>query len=149
MPVDLPVGDHALFLWMAVATHAIIGYTLGTLLADEPAWGLLGAIFPDVDLLFPLTWEAPLVHRGLTHTPLAALVVTLLAARWNRAAGIAVGAGYASHLLLDTTTPAGIPLFFPLSSAGTGLPLGGHSGAATLLLWTGCFGALYWWHRLR
>lgn len=147
MPVDLPVGDHAIFLWTAVATHAIVGYALGEILFDEPAWGLLGGVAADVDLLFPLVWQPPLVHRGITHTPLAALLITLAVARWRRSAGLAVGAGYVSHLAIDATTPAGVPLLYPLSTARVGAELGGHSPIPTALIWGGCLAGLYWHRR--
>ncbi|SFR98998.1 inner membrane protein [Halomicrobium zhouii] len=145
MPVDLPVGDHAAFLWMAVATHALVGYTLGKVLVDEPAWGLLGGVAADLDLLFPLAWQPPLVHRGVTHTVLAAALLTLLVARWRRSAGLAVGTAYASQLAIDATTPAGIPLLYPITTARVGVELGGHSRSATVLLWAGCLAALYRW----
>lgn len=147
MPLDLPVGDHALFLWTAVATHALVGYTLGALLVDEPVWGLFGGVAADVDLLFPLALEWPLVHRGVTHTALAAVVLATLTSRWRRRAGVAVGVGYASQLALDATTPAGVPLFYPLSVARVGVDLGGHSRIATVLLWSGCLAVLYWRRR--
>ena len=143
MPVDIPVGDHALFLWMAAATHALVGYTLGRVLVDEPAWGLVGAVVADVDLFFPLAWQPPLVHRGITHTALAAVLLAVLVARWNRAAGAAVGVGYASHLVIDATTPAGVPLLYPLSTARVGVTFGGHSRIATALIWGGCLAVLY------
>jgi inner membrane protein len=147
VPVDLPVGDHAAFLWMAVATHALVGYTLGKVLLDESAWGLLGGVAADVDLLFPLAWQPPLVHRGITHTALAAVLLAVLAARWRRSAGLAVGTAYASHLAIDATTPAGVALFYPLSTVRVDLALGGHSGTATVLLWIACLTALYWHRR--
>jgi len=50
----------------------------------------------------------------------------------------ALGAGYASQLLIDATTPQGIPLLFPLPSAHVSLNPGGHAPAATALLLAGC-----------
>lgn len=149
MLVELPVGDYAAFLWMAVATHALVGYTLGRVLFDEPAWGVLGAVVADVDLFFPLAWQPALVHRGITHTALAAVLLAVLVARGNRAAGVAVGVAYASHLLIDATTPAGVPLFYPVSSARFGVSIGGHSRVATLVLWAGCLALLYQRRRRR
>lgn len=147
MPVDLPVGDHALFLWTAVATHALVGYALGEILVDEPAWGLLGGVAADVDLLFSLAWQPPLVHRGITHTALAAVLLAVAVARWRRSAGLAIGAGYVSHLAIDAATPAGVPLLYPFSSTRVGVELGGHSPTATVLLWSGCLASLYWHRR--
>jgi len=145
VPVGLPVGDHVAFLWMAVATHALVGYTLGKVLVDEPAWGLLGGVAADIDLLFPLAWQPPLVHRGITHTALAAALLTFLVARWRRSAGLAVGVAYASQLAIDATTPAAVPLLYPITTTRVGVELGGHSWPATVLLWAGCLAALSRW----
>lgn len=139
----LPVGDHALFLWTAVATHALVGYTLGATLLDAPWAGLVGGTVADVDLLFPLAWGTPFVHRGLTHTALVGALLALAVARWRRSAGLAVGVGYASQLVIDATTPMGVPLLYPLSDARVGVALGGHSEPVTALIWVVCLGALY------
>lgn len=138
---------HAGFLVAAVCTHAVVGYTLGASLFGAPRAGLVGGVVADVDLLFPAAWGAPFVHRGITHTALAAgVAVALAASRGRRTAG-AVGAGYASQLLIDATTPKGIPLAYPLSVGSVGVPLGGHSPAVTAVLWACCLALL--WHRRR
>lgn len=147
MPLQLPVGDHALFLWTAVATHALVGYALGGILFDEPGWGLVAGVAADADLLFPLAWTWPLVHRGVTHTALVAALLAVLVGGRNRAAGLAVGVAYASHLAIDATTPAGVPLLYPLSTVRVGVALGGHSTPATALIWVVCLAALYAWRR--
>jgi inner membrane protein len=64
------------------------------------------------------------------------------AAHARRTAG-ALGAGYALHLLVDATTPQGIPLLFPFSTTHVGVTLGGHSGPVTAVLWVGCLGLLW------
>jgi len=147
VPVDLPVGDHAAFLWMAVATHALVGYTLGKVLLDESAWGLLGGVAADVDLLFPLAWQPPLVHRGITHTALAAVLPrrpgrTLAAVRWP---GRRYRLRLAPRHRRDDAGRRGAVL--SLSTVRVDLALGGHSGTATVLLWIACLTALYWHRR--
>ncbi len=149
MPVELPVGDHVAFLWAAVATHALVGAALGAALRDEPGWGLVGGVVADVDLLFPAVWTAPLVHRGITHTLLAGGLLAAAVAYRDRSAGVAVAAGYASHLAIDATTPMGVPLLFPLLTAHLGVVLGGHSDAATVLLWAASLAVLSRWRRRR
>lgn len=135
--------ERAGFLAVAIATHAIVGYVLGARFFGQPRAGTVGAVVTDVDLLFPAAWGAPLVHRGITHTLLAAgIVVAIAAIRSNSVAG-AVGSGYASHLLIDATTPKGVPLAYPLSSGSFAVPLGGHSPPVTVFLWGLCFAVLW------
>lgn len=139
-------GSHFLFLAAAIGTHALAGYTLGAALFDAPRAGLLGGIAADFDLLFPAAWEHPLVHRGITHTALALGVTVAVAAARGRSVAGGVGVGYASQLLIDATTPMGIPLAYPLVTTHVGITLNGHSPAATAVLWTCCLGWL-WWHQ--
>lgn len=134
--VEYP-GGHATFLLAAIATHALIGYTVGEALFARPAGGTAAAIVPDADLLLPaLPW--PLVHRGLTHTVLAAAVAIAVAARYDRRLAGAVGAGYLSHLLIDATTAAGVPLAYPLVAGRVGVPGQAHAPTATLAIWAAC-----------
>jgi len=138
---------HAGFLVAAVATHALVGYTLGAVAFDDPRAGLVGGVFADIDLLVPAAWGGPFVHRGLTHSLLAAVFVTALAAARGRRTAGGVGVGYASHLLVDATTPMGVPVASPLSTTHVGLDLGGHSPPATAFLWVCCLAVL--WQRER
>lgn len=147
VPVDLPIGNHVAFLWVAVATHALVGATLGAVLFDRPLAGLVGGVVADLDLLFPAAWGAPFVHRGITHTALAAAAVATVASRWDRDTGVSAGTGYASHLAIDATTATGVPLLVPLTGVRFGPALGGHSGAVTAVVWVCCFAALFLWRR--
>ncbi|MFC6826645.1 metal-dependent hydrolase [Halopelagius fulvigenes] len=135
--------SHLGYLAAAIATHALVGYTLGTLAFDAPRAGVIGGVVADIDLLLPLAWEFPLTHRGLTHTALVVGAAVAVAATRSRAAAGGVGVGYASHLLIDSTTPMGVPLFYPLSTAHVGVPVGGHSRPATAVLWLCCLAALW------
>jgi inner membrane protein len=140
--VPLPVlvasylGSHALFIGVALATHALLGYTLGRIAFGRPGAGLLAGVAPDVDLLVPAAWGPPLAHRGVTHSALAlgVAVAIALAATDHSTAG-AVAIAYLSHLLVDATTPMGVPLASPLATEYVGIALGGHSVAGTVLLW--------------
>lgn len=136
-------GGHAVFLAAALSTHALVGYTLGAVVFDAPGAGAVGGVLADVDLLLPAAWGEPFVHRGLTHSALAAGVATALAAAHARRTAGAVGVGYASQLLLDATTPQGIPIAYPLSTAHVGAALGGHSGHVTAVLWACCLYVLW------
>ncbi len=135
-------GGHAGFLVVATCTHALVGYTLGSYLFERGWAGLLAAVVADVDLLVPAAWGLPLAHRGITHSALAVAVAVAVATRRDRLTAGAVGVGYASQLLIDATTPMGIPLAYPLSSAFVGVTLHGHSPNATALLWLCCLGLL-------
>lgn len=138
----LLIGGNVDFLAVAVATHALVGYALGAVLFDAPRAGLLGGVLADVDLLVPAAWGAPLAHRGITHSAVAAGVAVAVALAAGRCAAGGVGAGYLSHLLIDATTPRGIPLAAPFAPASYGVTLGGHSPTATAAIWACCLAAL-------
>ncbi|PSP81574.1 metal-dependent hydrolase [Halobacteriales archaeon QS_1_68_20] len=135
-------GSYALFLAAAISTHALVGYTLGSALYDAPRAGLLGGVVADADFLLPATLEWPLVHRGITHSAVAVGVLAAVVAARSRATGGALGAGYVSHLVIDATTPMGIPLAYPVVTERIGVSLGGHSPTATAVLWACCLGWL-------
>lgn len=136
-------GGRVAFLAAAVATHALVGYTLGDRLYDAPLAGLVGGVAPDADFLFPAAWSFPLVHRGITHAALAVFVAAAVAtAATDRRTGGAVAAGYAAHVAVDATTPKGVPALYPVDGASYGVVLSGHSPAATALLWTVCLATL-------
>lgn len=137
------LNGHVGYIVMAVCTHALVGYTFGTALFDEPKAGLLGGVVADVDLLFPAAWSAPFVHRGITHTALAGGVAVAIAWQRNRRTAGAVGIGYTSQLVIDATTPKGILLAYPVSTESVVVPLSGHSRPVTLILWTVCLGVLW------
>jgi hypothetical protein len=113
--------------------HALAGAAAGWGLVGRPSrsgmdayrtvWrqGLLFAALgmaPDLDLLLPVE------HRTLSHSLTAAVVVGLAATMlsWRGRFGLAAGAAYATHLLLDwlgsdTTPPIGIMALWPFSHA--------------------------------
>jgi len=91
----------------------------------------LGALLPDIDHKnSSVSHQAPLVsffvrlfftHRGFLHSPLCMLLLTAACYVVAKAVGSEIGywigegvvIGYASHLLLDSLNPTGIPLFYP------------------------------------
>ncbi len=87
-------------------------------------------ILPDLDFLVGFVLGRPgMLHRGVSHTVLAAVVFGLVAGvfvwwRWRERfvpAAVAFGAAYASHLLLDWLTidsrpPAGGQFLWPFSA---------------------------------
>jgi inner membrane protein len=119
--------------------HALAGAALyagltprDATLGDWRPWALaaLAGVAADLDFLPGLLVGDPSrYHHGATHSLLAALVFTLLAARLaspflgppGRRTAI-LGAAYLSHLALDwvtvdRTVPRGIPLLWPASGA--------------------------------
>lgn len=140
--VDYP-GGATVFLLVAIATHGVIGYTLGRLLFERPVAGALGGVLPDGDFLFPAVLGPPFVHRGLTHTLLVAGLVIAVVARFDGRVAASTGAGYLSHLFVDATTPAGIPLAYPLTTEHVGIVLHAHAPEASVAIWTACLLLLF------
>lgn len=145
---ELP-GGHAAFLAVALATHALVGYTLGRIAVDRPWVGLVGGVLADLDLLVPRSLGWPWAHRSVTHTALAGILVVALAyAVWRRRdVAVALGQGYASQLTIDLTTEQGIALLYPLSATHISVFEGGHSAGATAVLWAACLGVLWLYGR--
>lgn len=138
--------EHLLVLIIAVLTHGIVGYALVRAFTDvNPTLGFILGIAPDLDFFFPVAWEAPFVHRGITHTTLFIIAIVAIVGLWRSqkrlelASGLAVG----SHLVIDSWSPMGVPWLFPFGVGISGdLPVHGPTG--TLILWTLSAGLLVW-----
>ena len=120
----MKAGTHII---AGVMAGYIVGATAGLPLLESGALGAVGgvaAMLPDIDhphsairrktgVLGTLAafW---MKHRGITHS-IAALAVVwgVMLFIGQPLIGAAVVGGYASHLLLDGCTPAGVPLFWP------------------------------------
>jgi inner membrane protein len=142
---------YAVYLLVAFATHAFVGYVLAATLTDaRPAIGAVVGLAPDADFLFPAEFGFPFVHRGITHTPLLAAACLLVgyALDADRDVLAAVGLAYGSHLCIDSLTPKGIMWLYPLSETAFSTAIGGHSALPTAVLWA-LFGGLYVTYRRR
>lgn len=66
-------------------------------------------------------------HRGMFHTIIFGLIVSVVLFLANQSAGLGFFVGYLSHLLLDLFTLQGIMLFYPFSKkrVGFGVKSGG------------------------
>lgn len=66
-------------------------------------------------------------HRGMVHSLIFGLIISLLIAWLSRWAGFAFFVGFASHLFLDSLTKSGVAIFWPLSKKrfGFGIKSGG------------------------
>lgn len=120
---------------MMARSHVIVG--LASWIAAAPALHLpvidplglaivvLGSLLPDID--HPKSWvgqrtrpvstaiASALGHRGVTHSAIAAVGLTmlLLHAGYERGAVAALTIGYLSHLAADMLTPRGLRLAWP------------------------------------
>ncbi|WP_222918910.1 metal-dependent hydrolase [Natrinema sp. SYSU A 869] len=148
-------GGRILFLTVAFATHAAVGIALARGFTGvgprTGAWmGIVFALLPDADFLFPADWGWPFVHRGITHSPLFALVVVAgvyavavgtAGVRRARATALAAALAISSHLLIDALSPMGIQWLFPVRTTWSpGLDV--HGVIATTVLWSVSLGIL-------
>jgi len=101
---------------MIAFTHLFFALCIAYILRLPRTPVLIASILPDIDIL--LNQEFPLSHRGIVHTPVfmfASMFVIYFMYR-NSNASLGFGAGFLSHLFLDTINPTGIAWFYPISS---------------------------------
>ena len=92
-------------------------------------WLLIGTLIVDIDssksrvgrawYFRPLQWFTK--HRGLFHTLLFGLLISLVLYVFSDIASFGFFLGYFFHLLLDCFSPAGVKLFWPLYDKKIGL----------------------------
>jgi len=81
---------------------------------------LLGAFLPDIDSAASFIGKRLKIvgwlfsHRGIFHSLLMLIPLTLMIAVFNFLAGVAFAIGYGSHLLIDMLNLSGVRLFYPL-----------------------------------
>lgn len=90
--------------------------------------GVLGAIAPDWDIILGIK------HRTITHSFLALCVSTLIVILCNFNVGLVWGISYLTHLILDSFTKMGVPLFYPVKKKYYGFKLIKTGGAEDLFL---------------
>lgn len=84
---------------------------------------VLGAVIVDIDIKnskagrywFLRPFQFFTKHRGMVHSLVFGILVSLLIAWISRWAGFGFFAGYFSHLFLDSLTKSGVAIFWPLS----------------------------------
>ena len=98
---------------MKAPTHVMFGLLAGSYMGATSALPLvIGSLLPDIDhprstlgKFLPIGYL--IKHRTITHSILAAAIIWWIHP-W-------VGVGYASHLLLDSLNPMGVPFLYPVS----------------------------------
>lgn len=108
--LDVPTGS----IWR-IASPVLAGVAVWLRVAKPWPWAEW-AVWVCLGLAVAGRWvvHAALGHRGPLHSLLACLLLWALASAWaGEVRGAAMAAGYASHLLLDALTPAGVPLAWP------------------------------------
>lgn len=135
MLIGAAAGLGAAYLLQAPAPLELMAVATFTALLpdiDHPQ-GTLRRKIPLVDDLL-LFW---LPHRGITHTVAALALVSLVAfllyhqALISLPIAVAIGAGYASHLLADMMTISGLKVAWPLSDKTLHLWPGLRTGGIT------------------
>ncbi|MFA5061073.1 MAG: metal-dependent hydrolase [Candidatus Pacearchaeota archaeon] len=96
---------------------------------------ILGALIVDIDIKnskvgrhwFLRPFQFFTKHRGMVHSLVFGILISLFIAWIGQWAGFGFFAGYFSHLFLDSLTRSGVALFWPLSSKrfGFGIKSGG------------------------
>lgn len=125
----------------------------------DPAYiGLViaGSLLPDID--HPKSWlgrrtrpvsttiAAAFGHRGITHSAIAIITMTLLLlhAGYRRDGVCALAVGYLSHLAADMLTPAGLRLAWPLRGTWA-IPVCRTDSAMESVVVTAIAGGAVWW----
>jgi inner membrane protein len=143
---------------IALATWLAAAPMLHFPLLDPTSVGLVvaGSLLPDID--HPKSWvgrrtrpvstaiAAILGHRGITHSGIAVVGLTLLLlhAGYRRGGVYALAIGYLSHLAADMLTPQGLRLAWPLRGTWS-LPLCRTDSSMESVVVTVVAGGSLWW----
>ena len=92
-------------------THAITGFAISEAFMLNPLVVVIASIIPDIDYLTGIE------HRTITHSLLVMVIATIIIWKYSgKKNGFSFLLGFASHLMLDSLTPMGVPLFYPLDN---------------------------------
>lgn len=94
---------------MNTITHAIAGFAISEAFMLNPLIVVIAAILPDLD------YVTGIEHRTITHSLLMMIAITALIWKYSgKKNGFSFLLGYSAHLMLDSITPMGVPLYYPL-----------------------------------
>ena len=130
---------------MLALTHFFFALALAYILKFPVKTTAFAGVLADIDTVFIASGSAfPFVHRGFMHTPIILGIILigiyLATKRTDLCAGF--GAGFLSHLLLDTLNPTGIMWIYPVSTAFFTLNLATYSNAIAnwgIVIWSLAF----------
>lgn len=115
---------------MKLRTHAACGILLATLISPEVSfvlicWAVVWSVISDLDHYIPTVR-----HREITHSLAFALFSGALVFAVGKLPlnyAILASLSVVMHLLLDSLTPSGVPLWMPFSGKRVRFPIiGGH-----------------------
>lgn len=103
---------------MTKKTHLVIGTLVSVPMLASPLGllGIFGSIAPDFDLKL-----GKVFHRTFTHSLIFLLFTTMIINIFSKEIALIWFVSYTSHLVLDSMTRSGIPLFMPLKNKRYGL----------------------------
>jgi len=116
---------------MLFQAHFFFALALGYVLKLPAKAAVLAGVLPDLDTAFyALGLPFPFIHRGFLHTPIILGVILIGMYLATKRADICAGfgAGFLSHLFIDTFNPTGIMWLYPLPTFFT-LDLATYSNA--------------------
>ncbi|MEM7816188.1 MAG: metal-dependent hydrolase [Candidatus Aenigmatarchaeota archaeon] len=104
---------------MLFLTHLAFALAIGSIMKFPLKTTAIAGVVADADTIFFATgFGFPLIHRGIFHTPvflgLAMIAIYFATRRTDICAGF--GAGFLSHLFLDTINPTGIMWLYPFTT---------------------------------
>jgi inner membrane protein len=96
---------------MNIITHVMLGMALSEALMLQPLISVLGSFIPDIDYLIGIA------HRTITHSLIFLVISCFLVYKIkDKKIAFAFLIGIASHFIIDSLTPMGIPLLYPLTN---------------------------------
>lgn len=105
---------------MTRKTHIAIGTVACIPFITSPLGliGLLGSIAPDYDIKLNI-----ILHRTFTHSLIFLMFSSLIISIFSKEVSLIWFISYSSHLILDSLTVSGIPLFWGIKNKKYGLKL--------------------------
>ncbi len=110
---------------MKLQTHAACGILLATLVSPRISfgilcWAVIWSVVSDFDVYIPT-----ISHRGITHTLAFALFcgALVLALKFTSFYAILASLAVILHILMDSLTPNGVPLWMPFSTKRVRFPI--------------------------